>query len=126
MDTPLTRKLARFSGALTIVVLALAGLGALVGTLRGQPAVEVVTAAVVALRRGPWGLLVTGSMLAMYVLECLSIAVDQWFGAHADPASPITSAALTPVFAVAAALIAAPLAAYLRHVDRDPIGVAEV
>ncbi|WP_143073688.1 hypothetical protein [Actinokineospora terrae] len=81
------------------------------------------TAAVVALRRGPWGTLVTGSMLAMYVLECLSIAVDQWFGAHADPTSPIASAAMTPVFAVAAALIAVPLALYLRHVDRRPTAV---
>ncbi|WP_410582570.1 cation-translocating P-type ATPase [Amycolatopsis sp. lyj-108] len=46
VDTPLTRKLARFSGILTVVILALAAVGAVVGTLRGQPFTDVVTAAV--------------------------------------------------------------------------------
>ncbi len=46
VDTPLTRKLARFSGVLTIVILALAAIGMAVGMLRGQPIADVVTAAV--------------------------------------------------------------------------------
>ena len=46
VDTPLTRKLARFSGVLTVVILGLAALGVAVGMLRGQPFAEVLTAAV--------------------------------------------------------------------------------
>jgi magnesium-transporting ATPase (P-type) len=37
VDTPLTRKLARFSGVLTVVIFGLAALGVGVGMLRGQP-----------------------------------------------------------------------------------------
>jgi cation-transporting ATPase F len=46
LDTPLTRKLARFSRVLTVAILGLAAVGALVGTLRGQTLAEGVTAAV--------------------------------------------------------------------------------
>ncbi|MGX7826582.1 cation-translocating P-type ATPase [Actinokineospora sp. 24-640] len=46
VDTPLTRKLARFSGILTVVILALAAVAAVIGIVRGQPLAEVVTAAV--------------------------------------------------------------------------------
>ena len=48
----------------------------------------------------PWGRVLTGSLLVMLAIETLSIGVDQWLGAAADPASPAASATLTPVFAV--------------------------
>ncbi|MFD6069033.1 HAD-IC family P-type ATPase [Amycolatopsis lurida] len=46
VQTPLTRKLARFSRLLTIVILGLALFGVAVGLLRGQPPAQMVTAAV--------------------------------------------------------------------------------
>ncbi|MFI5588387.1 hypothetical protein ACIA5G_25265 [Amycolatopsis sp. NPDC051758] len=71
-------------------------------------------------RRATWGLLVTGAMLAMFVLEGVGVATDQWFGSRADPASGIASSSMVPVFAVVALVVAVPLACYLRNVDRDP------
>jgi hypothetical protein len=55
-------------------------------------------------RRTAWGLLVGGAMLLMLVLEGLAIAADQWVGSAADPASPVASAAATPLFLVLAAI----------------------
>jgi hypothetical protein len=49
-----------------------------------------------------WGFLVIGGTLVMWILESVGIAVDQWYGHAADPASPATSAALTPAFAMLA------------------------
>ncbi len=46
VQTPLTRKLARFSQVLTVVILALAVLSVMVGLLRGEPFAEMMTAAV--------------------------------------------------------------------------------
>jgi cation-transporting ATPase F len=46
VQTPLTRKLARFSQVLTVVILALAALSVMVGLLRGEPFAEMMTAAV--------------------------------------------------------------------------------
>lgn len=70
-------------------------------------------------RREGWGYLVVGSVLTMWVIESLSIAVDQWFGHAADPASPVASAAVAPVFAVLAMVGLIPLYAYFRNLDRD-------
>jgi hypothetical protein len=65
-----------------------------------------------------WGTLLTGAMLAMYVIECLSIASDQWWGARADASHPdLASMAAVPPFVVAAVLLVLPLLWYLRHVD---------
>ena len=60
----------------------------------------MILAAVSLLRRRPWGYVLTGAMLVMLAIETASIGVDQWFGHAADPSSPASSAALTPVFAV--------------------------
>jgi hypothetical protein len=69
-------------------------------------------------RRRPWGVLLTGAMLAFYVAECLSIASDQWWGARADPSLPqLASMAAVPPFMVAAFVLALPLLWYLRHLD---------
>ncbi|MET8764277.1 HAD-IC family P-type ATPase [Lentzea sp. NPDC004782] len=46
VQTPLTRKLARFSQVLTVVILGLAVFSVVVGVLRGEPLGEMVTAAV--------------------------------------------------------------------------------
>lgn len=80
----------------------------------------LAAAALAGRRRVAWGLLVTGAMLAMLVLEGAGVATDQWFGSRADPASGIASSTMVPVFAVVALLIAVPLACYLRNVDRTP------
>ena len=69
-------------------------------------------------RRTPWGLVVGGAMLLMLTLESVAIAVDQWFGAAADPASPVASAAITPVFLVVAAISAAAFGLWYRGTVR--------
>jgi cation-transporting ATPase F len=46
LATPLTRKLARFSGFLTLAILVLAGLTFAIGIARGEPAAEMFTASV--------------------------------------------------------------------------------
>ena len=55
------------------------------------------------LRRRPWGYLLAGAGLVMWVMESTSIAVDQWYGHAAAPASPVASGALVPAFAALAA-----------------------
>jgi hypothetical protein len=65
-------------------------------------------------RRRAWGFLVIGGALVMWVLESASIAVDQWYGHAADPASPAASAALTPAFAVLAVIGLVPTYYLLR------------
>jgi hypothetical protein len=80
----------------------------------------LAVAAVACWRREAWGQLVTSAMLAMFVLESISIAVDQWFGSHADPTSSVSSMSMVPAFAVVAAITAGFLAWFLRSVDRNP------
>jgi hypothetical protein len=70
--------------------------------------------AILLLRRRPWGYMLTGALLVMLAIETASIGVDQWFGHAADPASPVASAAMTPVFAVLTAIGLAVLALFLR------------
>jgi len=50
-------------------------------------------------RRRPHGLSARRRRLVLWILESLSIAVDQWYGHAADPASPVASGALVPAFA---------------------------
>jgi hypothetical protein len=78
----------------------------------------LAVAAVACWRREVWGLLVTAAMLALFVLESISISVDQWFGSHADPSSSVSSMSMVPAFAVVAAITAGFLAWFLRSVDR--------
>jgi len=70
------------------------------------------------LKREAWGCLVSGSLLAMLVIESLSVGVDQWLGHAADPASSVASGAMAPVFVAVAVAGLVPLAIFLRHVDR--------
>lgn len=78
----------------------------------------LATAAVACWRGRSWGRMITAVMLALFVLESISISVDQWFGSHADPTSPVSSMSMVPVFAVVAAITSAPLAWFLRAIDR--------
>jgi hypothetical protein len=75
----------------------------------------MTAAAVLLLRRRPWGYLLTGALLIMLAIETASIGVDQWMGHAADPTSPAASAAMTPVFAVLTAIGVAALVLFLRR-----------
>ena len=76
-------------------------------------------AAVATWRRRAWGQLITAAMLTVFVLECLTISVDQYVGSHADPTSSGSSMTMVPAFAIAALVIAIPLVVILRNVDRS-------
>ena len=78
----------------------------------------LAAAAVAAWRHRAWGQLITAGMLTMFVLECLTISVDQYFGSHADPTSSGSSMTMVPAFAIAALVTAIPLAVLLHHIDR--------
>jgi hypothetical protein len=67
-------------------------------------------------RRGPAGYLICGGLLTMWVIEGISVAVDQWFGHQADPASTVASLSMVPAFGVLAVVGSVPLIIYLRHV----------
>jgi hypothetical protein len=75
----------------------------------------LATAAVAAWRHRVWGELITAAMLTMFVLECISISVDQYAGSMADPTT--SSMAMVPAFAAAAGVMCLPLAAFLSNVD---------
>ncbi len=77
----------------------------------------MAVAAVWLWRRRPWGYLVVGSMLTMWVIESLGVAVDQWFGHAADPSSTVASAAIVPVFGVLTLVGLIPLYFYFRNLD---------
>jgi hypothetical protein len=77
----------------------------------------MAAAAIWLYRRKPWGYLIIGSVLTMWVIESISIAVDQWFGHNADPASSIASVVFTPIFAVLAVVGIIPLYFYYRNLD---------
>ena len=62
-----------------------------------------------------WGYLVVAAMLSMWVVECITIAVDQYLGTGADPAATVVSSAMTPAFALAAVVIAVPAGLLLRR-----------
>jgi uncharacterized protein (TIGR03382 family) len=71
-------------------------------------------------RRRPWGLLLAGGGLVMWLLESIGVAVDQWFGHRADLASTVASGAMVWVFAVLALVTAVPLVYYFRSLaDRS-------
>jgi hypothetical protein len=80
-------------------------------------AVWLPLAAVAALwlrRRQARGAVVVGSVLGLWVIEGVSVAVDQWFGAHADPGSSVVSLTLVAPFLVLAAVGLVPLWLLLR------------
>lgn len=66
--------------------------------------------------RSPTGLLVTGGILVFWVLESVSIAVDQWIGSHADPSSSVVSSSMVAPFLVLALATLVVAAHLIRHV----------
>jgi hypothetical protein len=72
-------------------------------------------AAVWLARRQPRGAVVVGALLAMWVIEGVSVAVDQWFGATADPASSVVSKELVLPFLLIAAVGLVPLWLLVRR-----------
>jgi hypothetical protein len=73
-------------------------------------------------RRRARGYVVIGATLVMFVLESAGIAVDQWYGHAADPASPVASAALTPAFGLLALIGLVPAYYLFRSLPDRPQG----
>ncbi len=78
----------------------------------------MITAAIASWHRQAWGLLVTGGMLTMFVLESIGIATDQWFGSQAAPLSSAASMSMVPAFAGLALITLIPLLWYCRGLMR--------
>jgi len=55
----------------------------------------------------------------MYEIEAIGVAVDQWMGHAADPASTVASAAAVPMFATVFVIGLIPLFFYFRSLDRN-------
>jgi hypothetical protein len=62
------------------------------------------------------GLLLGGAMLLAWVLEPLTIAVDQWVGVAADPTATYVSTDVIPIMLGLAAIMAVPAFLFLRSV----------
>jgi hypothetical protein len=77
-----------------------------------------IIAAVALWRRTTWGVVVSGAMLVVLVLESVAIAVDQWAGSAADPASTVASAALLPLFLVVAMIGVVMVSLWYRGLER--------
>lgn len=95
-----------------------AGLGVATNPVYAQDlALALPAAAVVALglwRRRPWSTTAGAALTTFWVLESVSVAVDQWLSAAADPTSNVVSADLVPGFLVLAATGCVPAALLLR------------
>jgi hypothetical protein len=68
-----------------------------------------------------WGFLLSAALLTYFVLEAVGVAVDQTWGAAADPSSTVVSATLAPVFVVLAVACSVPLGYLLRHLHRTSV-----
>jgi hypothetical protein len=80
-----------------------------------------ITAGVWLMRRRPWGVLLSGMLLVFFTLESISVAVDQWFGHHADPLQPVGPVATFVVLAVVGSV---PMFLFLRAVDAPDVRAA--
>jgi hypothetical protein len=69
--------------------------------------------------RRPWGYVAAGAILVLWVAEAVSVAVDQWLGGRADPASGVASTAASVPFAVLAVVGLVPTWLLLRRL-REP------
>jgi hypothetical protein len=66
-------------------------------------------------RRQPRGFVVVGAILVLWVVESVSIAVDQWWGHHLDPAATVVSSSVVAPFLMLAVVGAVPAVLLLRH-----------
>ncbi len=64
-----------------------------------------------------WGHLIVGAILVYWIVEGIGVAVDQWMGSAADPASTVASATMAPVFVVLAVIGLIPLFFYIRNLQ---------
>lgn len=80
--------------------------------------------AVLLWRRQAWGYVLTGGMLVFFVIEAITVAIDQWMGGTADPTSTVASVAFTPVFAAIAVIGLIPLFFFFRHMNRGGLSNA--
>jgi hypothetical protein len=70
-------------------------------------------------RRRDWGYVISGAALAFWTLEAVTVAVDQWFGHRADPASDVASDVMVLPFGALAVIGAVVLWSFLSHVSRE-------
>ncbi|HET7688834.1 MAG TPA: hypothetical protein VFK41_00510 [Nocardioidaceae bacterium] len=71
--------------------------------------------------RTTWGALLATGLLTFYVVEVLSVASDQWWGARADDSHPdLASMSVVPAAILLAAVIAIPAALCLRRLGPQP------
>jgi hypothetical protein len=68
-------------------------------------------------RQRAWGFVLIGSMLVMWLLEGVTVAVDQWVGHRADPTSSVATLGGAWLFAALAVVTVVPLVAFFRRVD---------
>jgi hypothetical protein len=73
-------------------------------------------------QRRDWGVLLSGAVLTYWVLESVTVGVDQWFGAKADPSSGVVSMSAVPVFVVLTVVGLVPLWVHLRSIRSSPGG----
>lgn len=78
------------------------------------PALAIV--AVLLWQRRPAGVFLAGAGLFFWMIEAIGVAVDQWFGHQADPASDVATLAGVVLFVVLAAATLVPLVLWLRAV----------
>jgi len=78
------------------------------------PALAIV--AVLLWQRRPSGVFLAGAGLVFWVIEAIGVAVDQWFGHRADPASDVATLAGVALFVVLAGATLVPLVLWLRAV----------
>ncbi len=67
-------------------------------------------------RRLDLGYVVVGSMLVMWLLESITVTVDQWMGHRADPASDVATLGGALLFGALTVIGIVPVVAFFRHV----------
>jgi hypothetical protein len=77
-------------------------------------------AAVLLWRRHPVGVVLAGAGLVFWLVEAVGVAVDQWFGHRADPASNVATLGGAVIFVVLAAATAVPLALWWHTTPITP------
>ena len=82
------------------------------------PALAIV--AVLLWQRRTSGVFLAGAGLFFWMIEAIGVAVDQWFGHRADPASDVATLAGVVLFVVLASATLVPLVLWLRAVPPRP------
>jgi hypothetical protein len=78
------------------------------------PALAIV--AVMLWQRRPSGIFLAGAGLIFWMIEAIGVAVDQWFGHRADPASDVATLGGVVLFVALAGATIVPLVLWLRAV----------